>query len=398
MTTTVNDIYYDPYDYEIDANPHPIWKRMRDDCPVYYNERYDFYALSRYDDVHEASRDWQTFSSAKGSVLEIIRSPETFNSAQNLLFMDPPEHDQNRALIGRRFTPRQVAKMNDDIRGTCAGYLDRYVGSSGFDFVQDFGALIPMMVICRFMGLPAEDRDAVRMMADATLHREEGHTEAPVEAITQMARYIDGAIAIRQFRRRDDFISELIDAELTLEDGSQRHLDSGELIRFLALVAGGGNETVARLMSWSGALLAQHPEQRRLLVENPALIPQAVEEIIRYEAPSPVQARVTTRAVGLHGTTIPAGSVVLLLTNSANRDERVFPDADRFDITRAPHPHVGFGFGVHFCVGASLARLESRVALEETLTRFPTWDVDWERAERVHTSTVRGFHKLPILL
>ncbi|MGO8862975.1 MAG: cytochrome P450 [Acidimicrobiales bacterium] len=398
MTTTASDIYYDPYDYVIDANPHPIWKRMRDECPVYYNERYDFYALSRYDDVRDASRDWQTFSSAKGSVLEIIRSPETFDGAQNLLFMDPPEHDQNRALIGRRFTPRQVAKMNDDIRRICAGYLDPYVGSSGFDFVQDFGALIPMMVICSFMGLPSEDRDAVRMMADATLHREEGQTEAPVESITQMARYIDGAIAIRQFRRRQDFISELIDARLTLEDGSQRHLDPGELIRFLALVAGGGNETVARLMSWSGALLAHHPEQRRLLVDTPALIPQAIEEIIRYEAPSPVQARVTTREVALHGTTIPAGAVVLLLTNSANRDERAFPDADRFDVTREPHPHVAFGFGVHFCVGASLARLESRVALEETLKRFPTWEVDWERAERVHTSTVRGFHKLPILL
>lgn len=398
MTVDVPTLYYDPYDYEIDADPHPIWKRMRDEQPVYYNERYDFYALSRYEDVRNASLDWQTFSSAKGSVLEIIRNPEALELSRNMLFMDPPEHDHHRALIGRRFTPKQVARMEPDVRAICAGYLDPFVGSSGFDYVQDFGALVPMMVICTFMGVPKEDQNSIRRLADAILHREEGQHEVPVEFHHIMNRYFDGALAIREFEPRDDFISELITARITMEDGSTRSLDHGERLRMLALVTGGGNETVARALSWAGALLAEHPDQRQMLVDDPSLIPQAVEEILRYEAPSPVQARVTTRDVTLHGVTIPEGSVVLLLTNAANRDEREFPDPDRFDITRLPGQHLAFGIGTHFCVGASLARLEMRVALEETLKRFPAWEVDWPRVERTHTSTVRGYHRLPILV
>lgn len=392
------DIYYDPYDYAVDADPHPIWKRMRDEQPVYYNDKYDFYALSRYEDVRNASIDWQTFSSSKGSVLEIIRNPEALEQSRNMLFMDPPEHDQHRALIGRRFTPKQVGHMEPDVRAICAGYLDPFVGSAGFDYVQDFGALVPMMVICTFMGVPEEDHNALRRLADALLHRDEGQENVPVELNHIVTRYFDGALAIREFEPRDDFISELITARITLEDGSTRALDQGERLRMLSLVTGGGNETVARALSWAGALLAEHHDQRRMLVEDPSLIPQAVEEILRYEAPSPVQARVTTRAVTLHGVTIPAGAAVLLLTNSANRDEREFPDADRFDITRKPAQHLAFGIGTHFCVGASLARLEIRLAIEETLKRFPTWEVDWPNVERTHTSTVRGYHRLPVIL
>jgi len=395
---TVTDIVYDPYDYAIDADPHPVWKRMRDEEPVYYNAEYDFYALSRYEDVRNASLDWETFSSAQGSVLEFIRQPEALEAARNILFMDPPEHDQHRALVGRRFTPRQVGGMEADVRELCAGLLDPHVGSGGFDYVQDFGALLPMNVICAFMGVPREDHNAVRRLADALVHREEGEQMHPVHLHLLQNRYFDGALAIREFEPRDDFISELVTAEITLEDGSRRRLEKDEAMKMLALTAGGGNETVARALSWSGALLAEHPEQRAMLVADPSLIPQAVEEILRYEAPSPVQARVTTRAVELHGVTIPAGSAVLLLTNSANRDEREFPDPDRFDITRTTQQHVAFGFGTHFCVGASLARLEIRVALEETLRRFPSWDVDWPGVERTHTSTVRGYHRLPIRL
>lgn len=395
---TATDIYYDPYDYAIDANPHPTWKRMRDEAPVYYNEKYDFYALSRYKDVLEASNDWHTFSSARGSVLEIIRNPEHFEMAKNMLFMDPPEHDQHRALIGRRFTPRNVSKMEADVREICARFLDPQIGGHGFDYVQDFGALVPMTVICAFMGVPKEDQNTIRRLADAGVHREEGEERAPQHLQYITARYFDGQLAIREFEPRDDFITELITAELTLDDGSKRQLDQGERLRMLGLVTGGGNETVARALSWAGALLAQHPEQRQMLVENPALIPQAIEEILRFEAPSPVQARFVTKEVTLHSTTIPAGSVVLLLTNSANRDEREFPNGDSFDITRPPHQHVAFGFGTHFCVGAALARLETRVALEETLKRFPTWTVDWDAIERTHTSTVRGYHRLPIKL
>ena len=398
----MSEIYYDPYDYEIDADPHPIWKRMRDEAPVYYNETYDFYALTRYDDVHAALKDWETFSSERGTLLEMIRSsPEEQAMNRNLLFMDPPEHDQLRALVGRRFTPKKVAEMEDDVRAICGGYLDGLVGQRGFDFVQDYGALIPMMVICSFIGIPGEDRDAIRMLADASLHREEGDTGIPagaMEASITMARYFDGALALRAFEGRDDFITELLSAEVTLEDGSKRSLEHGEAIRFLLLAAGGGNETVARLMSWTGALLAEHPEQRQLLVDDPSLIPNAIEEILRYESPSPAQARYVTRDVEFHGVTIPEGAVAILLNNSANRDERRFEDPDRFDITRDTRGHLSFGFGAHFCVGASLARFEGRVALEEVLRRFPSWEVDWDEAHRVHTSTVRGYHRLPVLL
>lgn len=398
MSTSTSDLRYDPYDYAIDADPHPVWKRMRDEEPVYYNAEYDFYALSRYEDVRNASLDWETFSSAQGSVLEFIRNPEALEVGRNILFMDPPEHDQQRAVVGRRFTPKQVATMDADVRALCAGLLGPHVGSAGFDYVQDFGALVPMMVICAFMGVPKEDQNAIRRLADAMVHREEGEQMHPVHLHVLQNRYFDGALAIREFEPRDDFMSDLLTAEITLEDGSTRRMTRDEAMKMLALAAGGGNETVARALSWSGALLAEHPDQRQMLVDDPAMIPQAVEEILRYEAPSPVQARVTTRDVTLHDVTIPAGSAVLLLTNSANRDAREFADADRFDITRTAGQHVAFGFGTHFCVGASLARLEIRVALEETLERFPTWTVDWPNVERTHTSTVRGYHRLPIRL
>ena len=397
-----DEIYYDPYDYDIDANPHPVWKRMRDECPVYYNEKHDFYALTRYEDVNAALKDWKTFSSARGTVLDMIRqTPEQIAMNKNLLFTDPPEHDQLRTLVGRRFTPKKVAEMDADVRAICSGYLDSLEGKGGFDFVQDYGALIPMMVICSFIGIHGDDRDTIRKLADASLHREEGEfgsiPEKAMEASMTMIAYFNGLLALRGFEPRDDFITELLTAEIKLEDGSTRTLSLDEAIRFLLLAAGGGNETVARLMSWAGALLAEHPDQRQMLAEDPSLIPNAVEEILRYESPSPVQCRYVTKDVTLHGTTIPEGSVAILLNNSANRDERQFEDPDRFDITRDTHGHLSFGFGVHFCVGASLARFEAKVAIEELLKRFPTWEVDWPNVHHVHTSSVRGYHRLPVI-
>ena len=391
-----NEIYYDPFDYQVDMDPHPVWKRMREEMPLYYNEKFDFYALSRYEDVMAASKDWETFSSAYGTTLDMMRNPEMLDLGRTILTMDPPEHDQLRSLVGRRFTPKAAKSMEDEVREIVSNWLDQLKGRDSFDFIQDFGALVPMMVICSFMGLPKEDHDSVRKLVDASLHREEGQDSFDMETMMRSIRYYDGALAIREFEPRDDFISELITANVKLDDGSTRPLTQSERINFLSLTAGGGNETVARLLGWAGALLTQHPEQRQMLVENPDLIPQAVEEILRYESPSPVQGRTVMKDIELHGTMVKKGSIVLLLTNSANRDPEAYEDPDAFNIMREPKQHASFGFGAHFCVGAALARLEGRVALEETLKRYPAWDVDWEHSERVHTSSVRGYLKLPV--
>ena len=391
-----NEIYYDPFDYEVDMDPHPVWKRMREEMPLYYNDKFDFYALSRYEDVMAASKDWETFSSAYGTTLDMMRNPEMLDLGRTILTMDPPEHDQLRSLVGRRFTPKAAKSMEDEVREIVSTWLDQLKGRASFDFIQDFGALVPMMVICSFMGLPKEDHDSVRKLVDASLHREEGQDSFDMDTMMRSIRYYDGALAIREFESRDDFISELITANVKLDDGTTRPLTQSERINFLSLTAGGGNETVARLVGWAGALLAEHPEQRKLLVDNPDLIPQAVEEILRFESPSPVQGRTVMKDIELHGTTIKKGSIVLLLTNSANRDADAYEDPDTFNIMREPKQHASFGFGAHFCVGAALARLEGRVALEETLKRYPEWDVEWTDTERVHTSSVRGYLKLPV--
>jgi cytochrome P450 len=391
-----NEISYDPFDYEVDMDPHPVWKRMREEMPLYYNDKFDFYALSRYEDVMAASKDWETFSSAYGTTLDMMRNPEMLDLGRTILTMDPPEHDQLRSLVGRRFTPKAAKSMEDEVREIVSTWLDQLKGRASFDFIQDFGALVPMMVICSFMGLPKEDHDSVRKLVDASLHREEGQDSFDMDTMMRSIRYYDGALAIREFESRDDFISELITANVKLDDGTTRPLTQSERINFLSLTAGGGNETVARLLGWAGALLAEHPEQRKLLVDNPDLIPQAVEEILRFESPSPVQGRTVMKDIELHGTTIKKGSIVLLLTNSANRDADAYEDPDTFNIMREPKQHASFGFGAHFCVGAALARLEGRAALEETLKRYPEWDVEWTDTERVHTSSVRGYLKLPV--
>lgn len=394
----MGDLYYDPYDYAIDADPHPSWRRLRDEAPVYRNDDLDFYALSRFEDVLGASLDHETFSSAWGTVLELMTDEP--GQSPMMIFQDPPEHTRLRKLVSRAFSPRRIAELEPRVRAICRGYLDPLVGSSGFDYVAEFGAKLPVMVISSLLGVPDEDQDAIREWTDALLHREPGERgSARHEEISgKLWGYFGRYVAERRRQPRDDMMSALIEAEIELEDGSKRRMDDTQLLAFIGLLSGAGNETVARFLGWAGTVLARFPEQRRALVETPALVPNGVEELLRYEAPSPVQARRTTREVSLHGTTIPEGARVLLLTGSAGRDDREYADADRVDVTRAIDRHVSLGYGVHFCLGASLARLEARVALEETLARFPEWDVDWEGTEMVHTSTVRGYAKVPIRL
>lgn len=394
----VTDLVYDPYDYEIDADPHPVWKRLRDEAPVYLNEKHGFYALSRFDDVLAAHLDPATFSSAHTTVLELM-APEIDPYSQSLMiFMDPPRHTRYRKLVSRAFTPRRIAAVEPRVREIAAGFLDEYAGSDGFDYVADFGARLPVMVISALLGAPREDEVQLREWTDEMLHIEPGEMMGDrAGAIRQAVHdYWQALIDDRRVRPRDDLLSDLMATGIEDEDGSTRGLDDAEIHAFAGLLSGAGNETVARFLGWAAVGLGRFPDERRALVAEPMLIPGAVEEILRWEAPSPIQGRWTTRAVELHGTVIPPDSKVALLTGSADRDERVFSDPDRIDVRRPIARHVAFGYGIHFCLGAALARLEGRIALEETLRRFPDWEVDAAACEMVHTSTVRGYARVPL--
>jgi cytochrome P450 len=398
MAVSAHELYYDPYDFDIDADPYPIFKRLRDERPLYYNEALDFYAVSRFADVEASSVDWQTFSSARGSVLEIIRAGMEVPKGM-FIFEDPPLHNLHRRLMARVFTARRVSVLEERMRQYCAAALDPLVGG-GFDFVRDLGADLPMRVISAMLGIPEEDQVAVRDHFDEGLRIEEGVAPDSRAVMTRSSDMGNFApyISFRREHPADDLMTDLIEASFVDETGTERHLDDEEVLNYAMLLAAAGNETTTKLIGWTGYLLGAHPDQRRSLVEDPSLIPGAIEEILRYEAPSPVQARYVTRDVELHGTTVPEGAIVLMLNAAANRDERAFDDPDRFDVRRTIDHHVSFGFGLHFCMGAALARLEGRVALEEVLARFPEWEVDHAHAERVHTTTVRGWHRLPVLV
>jgi cytochrome P450 len=391
-----SDIYYDPYDFQIDDDPYPIWKRMRDEMPLYRNERFDFFAVSRFADVEACSRDWQTFISGKGTVLEMIRAGVTAPRGM-FIFEDPPIHDLHRGLMSRVFTPRRVAALESRIREFCARALDPFVGSTGFDYVRDLGADMPMRIISEMLGIPEAEQEAVRDQIDAGLRIDADRSAGidPVAVMSDHSRFRD-FIDYRRQHPSDDLMTDLVTITFVDEHGVDRHLDEEEIVNYTALLAAAGNETTTRLIGWTGYLLARHPDEREILLEDRSLIPGAIEEILRYEAPSPVQARFVTRDVELHGATVPEGSIMLLLTAAANRDGRRFPDPDRFDVRRKIDHHVTFGYGLHFCLGAALARLEGRIALEEVLARFPRWEVEEQNAERVRTSTIRGWHRLPV--
>ncbi|OBI79604.1 cytochrome P450 [Mycobacterium asiaticum] len=398
MTTT--DLRWDPYDRALHKDPYAVWKRLRDEAPVYYNQEYDFYALSRFDDVMTASLDTESFSSKHGIILDTI-SEEPLPAPQPMIMMDPPDHTCLRKMVNRTFFRSRIAQLEDHIRQLCKGYLDRYVGTGGFDYVQNFSAKLPVMVISSLLGFPEEDHDNLREWSDAQLHREEGSTElsaAGMEASVKLYGYYQQQIELRRQHSTTDIVSDLMNSDVVLPDAQPRRLDDGELLMFIAMINVAGNETVARLLGWAALTLARNPEQRAKLVADPGLIGGAVEELLRYDAPSPVQGRFALRDTTYHDTVIPAGAKVILLTGSAGRDERQYERPDVFDVTRTGIRHVSFGHGSHFCLGAALARLEARVALEETLKRFPQWRIDEANIEYVHTSSVRGPASVPIAL
>lgn len=395
--TSVVDLYYDPFDSGIDDNPYPVWKRMRDEAPLYYNDKYNFYALSRYEDVARELPNWQTYRSGRGTTADILFANIEVPPGI-LLFEDPPLHDLHRRLLSRVFTPRRMLAVEDLVRGFCVRELDPLVGAGGFDFIADLGAMMPMRTIGYLLGIPEQDQEKIRDRGGAYIELSEERDPAAVnaklfeESIVVFAEYIEW----RADHPSDDLMTDLLRAEIDEPDGTRRRLSRTEVLAYTAMIAGAGNETTARLIGYMGQLLSDHPDQRRELVANPSLIPSAVEETLRYEPPSPVQARYVAQDAELYGTVVPEGSYMLLLNGSANRDDRHFDDPDRYDIHRQGG-HLSFGQGLHFCLGSALARMEGRVALEEVLKRWPDWEVDYANAQRAHTASVRGWARLPVV-
>jgi cytochrome P450 len=395
-TTTGSDVYYDPYDVDIDADPYPVFRRLRDEAPLYHNDKYDFYALSRFDDVERGLLDRETYISGRGAILELIKADIEMPPGV-ILFEDPPIHTMHRGLLSRVFTPKKMNALEPRIRELCAQSLDPLVGAGRFDFIRDLGAQMPMRVIGMLLGIPEQDQEAIRDRTDAELRTKPGqpmkYSQDRFVTGEAFAEYVDW----RAEHPADDLMTEMLHAEFEDETGTTRRLTRDEVLTYVNVVAGAGNETTTRLIGWAGKVLADHPDQRRQLVEDRSLVPNAIEELLRYEPPAPHVARYVSRDVTHYGRTVPEGSVMVLLVGAANRDDRRHADGDRFDIHRDVGQHLTFGYGIHFCLGAALARLEGRIALDEVLQRFPEWEVDAGNARLSPTSTVRGWEILPVV-
>lgn len=386
-----------PFSYIFHEDPYPTYRWLRDHAPVYRNDELDFYAVSRFDDIVAASVDHETYSSAKGTVLEM--DPSMIEALPIIIFMDPPRQTRLRRLVSKAFTPARIAALEPLIRSIAVELLDRFAAAGQCEFIAEFAARLPIAVISTMIGVPREDRDMVREWTDEALTRDENDPQIPAaafEASAELGRYFYQLVNDRRARPRDDMASLLAHAELADEDGSTLRLTDAELTGFCTLLSSAGNETVTKLLGNAVVLLARHPEQRRRLLEDPRLVPGAVEEILRYWPPSQYQGRTLTRDVTLHGVAMPRDARVLLLTGSGCRDERAFPDADSLDIGRDIPLQLAFGHGAHKCLGAALARLESRVALEELHARVPEYEVDEVNLARVHMSNVHGFAKVPM--
>ncbi len=399
MTVTAPDgVYYDPYNVEINADPYRAFRAIREEAPLYYNEQHDFYALSRFADVDRAIVDYETFSSARGAIIELIKANIDIPPGV-IIFEDPPLHDVHRKLLARMFTPRKITALEPKIREFCSHSLDPVIGTDSFDFVADLGAQMPMRVIGMLLGVPEEYQEAARDLTNNQMRTEAGKPMKAAADGMNTGEFFAEFIDWRAEHPSDDIMTDLLNVEFTDEKGTTRRLTRQELLTYVSVVSGAGNETTTRLIGWAGKVLAEHPDQRCELAENPALIPQAIEELLRFEPPAPHVARYVTRDVTYYGQTVPEGSAMMMLIGAANRDHRQFPpDGDVFDIHREPRQHLSFSVGTHYCLGSALARLEGRIALEEILKRFPEWQVDLSRAALSPTSTVRGWDAMPAFI
>ncbi len=390
---TGTPVVYSPYAYEIHEDPYPVYARLRAEAPVYRNHEFDFWALSRHEDVLAAFRNVDTFSNAYGVSLDPSALGPDAHKTMSFLALDPPRHTRMRSLVGKGFTPTKVAQMEDRIRAIALEHLEPAIEQGSFDFIADFAGKFPMDVISELMGVPRADRAEVRRLADLVLHREDGVFDVPpagMEAALSLVVYYQGMVDERRRSRRDDLTSALLDAEI---DGDR--LTDEEIIGFLFLMVVAGNETTTKLLGNAWYWGWRHPDQVAKPFGSPDRVTDWVEETLRYDTSSQMLLRVTREPFELHGTAVPAGDKVLLLVGSANRDGTVFPDPDRYDLDRDTSKLVSFGNGRHFCMGAPMARLEARIALGELVDRVSGYDVDPGGIERVHSINVRGLAALP---
>jgi cytochrome P450 len=386
---------YDPFDWETAHNPFPVYRWLRDEAPVYHHERLGFWALSRYDDVVAGHLNTDDFSSAQGVTIEGGEKDAPF-----LIVKDPPEHTAHRRIVGRLFTPRRIALMEPFIRRTAAALLDRVRDADRFDVIEDFSLQLPLDVISELIGIPESHRTQIHLLSDRISERSGAGemSEDAMNATVELLVLLTDLIRDRRQHPGDDVITMLMQTPVVEEDGSERLLTDDELAgRFLEL-SFAGHETVAKLIPNGVVALSWYPDARRELVGNPALMTNAVEEMLRWDPPSHYQGRTTTRDIQVRDTVIPAGQRVILVTGAAVHDERKYPDPEVFDIHRDIERHVSFGFGRHLCLGATLARLETKVAFEELLKRFPDFTIDPSGAERHVSVNVRGLSRLPLVV
>lgn len=393
---------FDPFSPEFFEDPYEVYRRLRDEAPVYHNEDLGFWAVSRYHDCVDVHRDWRAFTSTHGVTLDQLRSRDfqaVTGSIESMIMMDPPMHDRMRKLVSRAFTPRRVAEWEPLVDGVVRSFLDGLDGRGELDAVRDLSAPFPVEVICEIVGVPEGDRQQIRHWTDALLEREVGDpfpTPAGIEASIESGAYMQQLVADKRAHPSDDMIGHLVEAEIERDDGTTDRLTDDEIAGFVTLLTAAGSETVTKLVGNGVMLFAEHPGELEKLRRDPARAPAAVEEVLRHRAPSQYQGRFSTEDRELHGVTIPAGSPVLIITGAANRDPRAYSDPDRFDIDRDGPPSIGFGHGIHYCLGAHLARLESRIALTELYRRWPQLEVDLGAVEWVHMSNVAGPASVPV--
>jgi cytochrome P450 len=391
-------VVFSPVSQEYFENPYEIYRRMRDEAPVYYDEDEDFYALTRHADVAAAFRDHESFSSARGCNLTMVRSDE--EPQRSIIFMDPPDHRHMRSLLNKAFTPRAIQAQRDTVVELVQHYLSK-VDPDNFDVVQDFSGPFPVEVITRMAGVPEEFRQQVRHWIDKGLECEPGQidlSEKAMQANIDAGIYYYGLVQERRKNPQDDMISRLIAAEIPGEDGTPRKLDDIEITGFTALLGGAGAETVTKLMGSAVVVFAQHPEQWQLLLDDRSLIPAAVEELLRFVGPVQYNVRYSLTEVELPSGTVPANKPVFLMGAAANRDPRAFDEGETFDITRdrTQAQNLGLGYGIHSCLGAALARLESAIALEHLLDFMPRYEVDFDGLQRTTMQNVAGYHHVPV--
>jgi cytochrome P450 len=392
----------DPFSETFFEDPWEVYRWLRDEEPVYHHERLGFYAVSRYDDCVAVHRDTEGFTSTRGITLDQLRNTAFGDAAEaigSIIMMDPPLHDRMRKLVNRAFTPRRIAAWEPVVQEVVGGYLDGLAGARSFDAVVDLSGPFPVEVISRIVGIPAADRQQIRHWTDTMLEREVGNPFPPaagIEAGIALFGYMTDLVAERRAHPQDDMIGHLIEAEVEGADGVVARLDDVDVARFVALLTAAGAETVTKLVGNGVMTFAEHPDELARLRADPTLAPSAVEEVLRWRAPSQYQGRCCTADRTLHGRTIPAGAPVLIVTGAANRDPRAYEDPDRFDIERTGPAGITFGFGVHYCIGAHLARLEGRIAFTEIYRRWPDLQVDLDGVRYVHMSNVAGPSSVPV--